>query len=168
MLPLARFSRLQLRGGVCLNSPISWVLLRCNKLPISCSLRSRFLRYPPPAFPCPSRSAPFPPPTPPPSSSPRNPNPVSCWIFTAPPFPPSRDTVGAASDSGRLSVAAAAAALAAGKSPSERAATAAAAVAEGGANAFNEIRFFKNGRDQGVAFSGIKPGLSVSGVVRCR
>ncbi|CAN0317253.1 unnamed protein product, partial [Hapterophycus canaliculatus] len=56
------------------------------------------------------------------------------------------DTVGAASDSGRLSVAAAAAALAAGQSPSERAAKAAEAVAAGGANAFNEIRFFKNGR----------------------
>ncbi|CAM9887628.1 unnamed protein product, partial [Laminaria digitata] len=69
-----------------------------------------------------------------------------------------RDTVGAASDSGRLSVAAAAAALAAGGSPSERAATAAAAVAAGGANAFNEIRFFLNGKDQGAAFSGVKPG----------
>lgn len=58
-------------------------------------------------------------------------------------------------------MAAAAAALAAGGSPSERAATAAAAVAAGGANAFNEIRFFKNGKDQGVAFSGIKPGSCV-------
>lgn len=56
-------------------------------------------------------------------------------------------------------MAAAAAALAAGGSPSERAASAAAAVAAGGANAFNEIRFFKNGKDQGVAFSGIKPGV---------
>lgn len=69
-----------------------------------------------------------------------------------------RDTVGAASDSGRLSVsaaaAAAAAALAAGQSPSERAAT-------DRANAFNQIRFFKNGRDQGVAFNGMQAG-------RCR
>ncbi|CAN0036101.1 unnamed protein product [Pylaiella littoralis] len=74
------------------------------------------------------------------------------------------DAVGAVSDSARLSVSAAAAAaaaasLAAGQSPSEQAATAVAATAEeSGVHAFNEIRFFKNGRDQGVAFSGIKPG----------
>lgn len=41
--------------------------------------------------------------------------------------------------------------LASGKSPSEREAT-------DEANAFNEVRFFMNGTDQGVAFSGIPPG----------
>lgn len=66
--------------------------------------------------------------------------------------------MGTGSDSGRLSVAAAAAALAlSGTPPIERAA--AAAAASGGVNASNEIRFFKNGRDQGISFSGIKPGV---------
>ncbi|CAB1104199.1 unnamed protein product [Ectocarpus sp. CCAP 1310/34] len=68
------------------------------------------------------------------------------------------DTVGASSDSGRngMTAAAAAAALAAGQSPSELAATAASDTAAG--DPFNEIRFFKNGRDQGVAYSAMKPG----------
>ncbi|CAN0125293.1 unnamed protein product [Ectocarpus sp. 8 AP-2014] len=68
------------------------------------------------------------------------------------------DTVGASSDSGRhgMTAASAAAALAAGQSPSELAATAASDTAAG--DPFNEIRFFKNGRDQGVAYSAMKPG----------
>ncbi|CAM9183170.1 unnamed protein product [Ectocarpus sp. 4 AP-2014] len=68
------------------------------------------------------------------------------------------DTVGGSSDSGRhgMTAAAAAAALAAGQSPSELAATAASDTAAG--DSFNEIRFFKNGRDQGVAYSALKPG----------
>ncbi|CBN77514.1 conserved unknown protein [Ectocarpus siliculosus] len=75
------------------------------------------------------------------------------------------DTVGASSDSGRhgMTAAAAAAALAAGQSPSELAATAASDTAAG--DPLNEIRFFKNGRDQGVAYSAMKPGISRLGAV---
>lgn len=62
-----------------------------------------------------------------------------------------------------MTVAAAAAALAAGQSPSELAATAASDTAAG--DPLNEIRFFKNGWDQGVAYSAMKPGISRLGVV---
>lgn len=55
-------------------------------------------------------------------------------------------TIDGASESGRLGVEAAAAALSASNATS----------APG--NAANEIRFFKNGEDQGVAFAGIAPG----------
>lgn len=73
----------------------------------------------------------------------------------------SRDSPDGALDSGRLTVAAAAAALAAaGGSASERAAAATGGGAA--ANSGNEIRFFKNGRDQKVAFSGVKPGGCLS------
>lgn len=63
-----------------------------------------------------------------------------------------------------MTAAAAAAALAAGQSPSELAATAAASDTAAG-DPFNEIRFFKNGRDQGVAYSAMKPGIWRLGVV---
>ena len=62
-------------------------------------------------------------------------------------------------DSGRLSIAAAAATLAAVAGLSSELGAALSAPAAGaGTNAGNEIRFFKNGKDQNVAFSGIQPG----------
>lgn len=75
-----------------------------------------------------------------------------CWLNYA------RDAPGVEGDSGRLSVAAAAATLATGGGSSSERGAAGTAVGGAGANAGNEIRFFKNGKDQNVAFSGIRPG----------
>lgn len=90
--------------------------------------------------------------------------------------PPARDAAGAATDAARL-LSSAAATIATsslsvamgGSTLADNTATALGGGGEGGgsgevgeveaANAFNEIRFFKNGRDQGVAFKGVEPGL---------
>lgn len=67
-----------------------------------------------------------------------------------------RDASGVDGDSGRLSVGGVAATLATGGSGATG-----TAVGGAGANAGNEIRFFKNGKDQNVAFSGIKAGGNI-------